>query len=101
MSTVSVTGSAASGTVSGVVDGLITTSFAPDGSLLFRVGMGTDGDALGRGGHIEIILSPDQADALAEIWLARHGDMGYDVSAVSCCIGVRLRSPAPAAQVRA
>jgi hypothetical protein len=92
----SAAGSATLGTVPGVLDGLITTSLAPDGSVLFRVRIGTGGDALGRDSLIEIILSPDHADTLAEIWRTRSGDPGHQSLAVPCCIGVRLRSPAPA-----
>ena len=89
-------GPATLGTVPGVLDGLITASLAPDGSILFRVSIGADGDALGRGSLIEIILSPDHADTLAGIWHTRSGDTGHRSLAVPCCIGVQLRSHAPA-----
>jgi hypothetical protein len=80
--------------IPGVVDGLVTTSLAPDGSVSFHVIIGASRGQVEECDHIEFILSPEHAKMFGETLLGKRrqpaSSVLYETPSVPCCIGVRL-----------
>ncbi|MER6111633.1 hypothetical protein ACWGPD_23145 [Streptomyces hirsutus] len=75
--------------IPGVVDGTVTSSVDADGNVSFRIAIRESGLRPEKAGHIEVVLTRQDAGALMS---------APDRSApVACSVGVRLNSaPLPA-----
>lgn len=89
-------GSVTPALIPGIVDGFVTTSFHPDGSVSFHVVIGKYSARASRCDQIELIVRPEHAETLGETLLAERQPHSsatrYGTAAVPCRIGVHLNS---------
>jgi len=87
--------SARSALVSGLVDGLVTTAAAQDGSVSVQLVIGTP-DRAKDSPHIEFVLDREHAGMLGETLLSmlrpRASPADRGALGVPCCIGICLNS---------
>lgn len=90
---------AALGRIPGVVDGVVTTSFGPDGSVCLHVvpdGPQRGGPADGE--HIELVLRPEHADLLGAALLRERRASAPSPRKdgwIPCWLGLRLARRSP------
>jgi hypothetical protein len=77
--------------IPGVVDGTVTASSEPDGTVSFRIAIG---DRTGRGDYVELVVSGEHAGQLGATLLTASAEAGAGTGAatVPCSVGIRLSS---------
>jgi hypothetical protein len=80
--------------IPGVVDGLVTASSGPDGSVCVHVVMGNPDAGSAGGGHIELVLRPEHARLLGALLLGERQPAPLPAphkrSWIPCWLGLRL-----------